>query len=122
MAKEHLIPGPDHPISIEPVGERIVARVGGEVLADTTAALGLHESTYPVVTYIPLADIDQTKLRHTETATYCPYKGDCSYYTVITPTGELVDAGWTYEHPYPAVDAIAGHVAFYPDRVALTSN
>jgi len=113
-------PGPDHPITIEPNPARVTVRVGDRVVAETSAALNLRESTYPAVPYIPLADVDRSLLRPTETSTYCPYKGDASYYTVALPDGELTDAVWTYPEPYAAVAEIAGHVAFYADKVEIT--
>ena len=120
MTREQKIPGPDHPITVEPTSARVVVRVGGKVLADTDKALTLREASYPAVQYVPLTDIDQDAIRHTETHTYCPYKGEASYYTIATADGELADAIWTYEEPYDAVADIAGHAAFYPDRVEIT--
>jgi uncharacterized protein (DUF427 family) len=122
MSREIKTPGPDHPIVIEKNPERVVVRVGDHVVADTTAALSLREANYPAVQYIPLADVDQALLKETDTSTYCPYKGDASYYTLVTAGGELTDVIWTYREPYPAVAEIAGHVAFYPDKVSLTRN
>jgi uncharacterized protein (DUF427 family) len=113
------IPGQDHPITIEPAGQRIIVRVGDKVVADTTAALTLREAGYRPVHYIPIKDVDQTMLRPSPTSTYCPYKGDASYYSIAGPDGLIEDAIWTYEHPYAAVEAIAGHLAFYADRVAI---
>ncbi|MGH3542675.1 MAG: DUF427 domain-containing protein, partial [Mycobacterium sp.] len=99
----------------------VVVRVNGEVVADTQAALQLQESTYPAVQYIPFGDVIQTLLTRTETSTYCPFKGDASYYSVTTAAGDTVDdVIWTYEQPYPAVAAIAGHVAFYPDKADIS--
>jgi uncharacterized protein (DUF427 family) len=121
MPKDIREPSEDHPITIETEPRRIVAQVGTSVIADTKSALVLREASYPAVHYIPLEDVDQSKLRRTDTTTYCPYKGDASYYTVVLPEGELTDVIWTYEAPYPAVDAISGHVAFYTDRVAVGS-
>lgn len=110
-------PGPDHPITVEHNPRRVVVSVGGKVIADTTRALTLRESTYPAAQYIPREDVDMAQLVRTDHSTYCPYKGDCSYYS-IAATGERgVNAVWTYETPYEAVAAIAGHVAFYPNRV-----
>jgi uncharacterized protein (DUF427 family) len=120
MTREPKIPGPDHPITVEPTAGRVVVRAGGRILADTDKALTLRESSYPAVQYVPLAEIDQDAIRHTETHTYCPYKGEASYYTIATAEGELTDAIWTYEEPYDAVGDIAGHAAFYPDRVEIT--
>lgn len=119
MPADVRIPGPDHPITITANPSRIVVRAGGKVIADTTSALSLQESDYPPVQYVPLTDVDESVLRRTDTSTYCPYKGDASYYTVATPDGEVVDAIWFYEKPFDAVAPIAGHVAFYTDRVAV---
>lgn len=113
-------PGADHPITVTPTGRRVTVRIGDTVLADTTGALTLQESTYPAVQYIPLADVEPGRLERTETHTYCPYKGEASYYSLVVPDAdETTDAVWTYENPYDAVAGIAGHVAFYPNRVDI---
>jgi uncharacterized protein (DUF427 family) len=99
----------------------VTVRVGGTVVAETDQALSLAEANYPVVQYVPLDDVDQSLLDRTTTQTYCPYKGDASYYSVKTPGGDTeTDLIWTYDHPYPSVAEIAGHVAFYPDRAEIT--
>jgi uncharacterized protein (DUF427 family) len=122
MARTVKTPGPDHPITVEPAASRVVVRSGGKVIADTTAALTLREADYPPVLYIPLADVTPDTLRPTDTETYCPYKGDASYYTLATPDrGDIVDAVWTYRKPYDAVGVIAGHVAFYPQHVEIAT-
>jgi uncharacterized protein (DUF427 family) len=115
--KQTKIPGPDHPISIERNPGRVVISVAGQVIADTRNALTLREADYPPVQYIPREDVDPSQLKRTDHATYCPYKGDCSYYSVPAGGKKSVNAVWTYEDPYPAVAQIKGHVAFYPDRV-----
>ena len=112
-----LEPTAAHPITDEPTGRHVVVRVNGEVVAETDAALTLREASYPAVQYIPLDDVVPGRLKCSDTATYCPFKGDASYYHLTTADGHTVeDAGWTYEAPYPAVAAIAGHLAFYPDK------
>jgi uncharacterized protein (DUF427 family) len=114
-------PTVEHPITIDPTGARVVVRVNGEVVADTHDALQLQESTYPAVQYIPLKDVVQDRLARTDTSTYCPYKGDASYFSVTTAAGTTVeDVIWTYDEPHPAVAAIAGHVAFYPDKADVS--
>jgi uncharacterized protein (DUF427 family) len=119
--KPVLEPTEAHPITVEPSGTHVTVRVNGELVADTNDALTLQESTYPAVQYIPLRDVVGDRLRPSDTETYCPYKGDASYYHVVTAAGDTVDdAIWTYEKPYPAVAAIAGHVAFYPDKVDIS--
>ena len=115
--KQIRIPGPDHPISIERNPARVVVSVAGHVVADTRNALTLREADYSPVQYIPREDVDLSQLERTDYATYCPYKGDCSYYSVPAGGKKSVNAVWTYENPYPAVEQIKGHVAFYPDRV-----
>jgi uncharacterized protein (DUF427 family) len=115
--REPKIPGPDHPITVEPSDLHVVVRVGTQVVADTTRALTLREASYPPVQYIPLEDVDQALLTASATRTYCPYKGEASYYSI---TG-LPDAVWYYPSPYDAVAGIAGHVAFYPDKVDITA-
>ena len=115
--KQIKIPGPDHPISIERNPARVVVSVAGRVIANTRNALTLREADYSTVQYIPREDVDLSQLKRTDHATYCPFKGDCSYYSIPAGGKKSVNAVWTYEDPYPAVAQIKGHVAFYPDRV-----
>jgi len=110
-------PGPDHPISIQRNPARVVVSVVGRVVADTRNALTLREADYPAVQYIPPQDVDFSQFERNDHATYCPYKGDCTYYNVPAGGEKSVNAVWSYEDPYPAVAQIKGHVAFYPDRV-----
>ncbi|NUA30090.1 DUF427 domain-containing protein [Cupriavidus basilensis] len=110
-------PGPDHPIVIEANPARVVVTLGGAVIADTRSALTLREASYPAVQYIPRKDVDMSLLARTDHATYCPYKGDCAYYSIPAGGERSVNAVWTYEAPYAAVEAIKDHVAFYPSRV-----
>ena len=110
-------PGPDHPISIQHNPARVVVSVAGHVVADTRNALTLREADYSPVQYIPREDVDLSQLKRTDHATYCPFKGDCSYYSIPAGGKKSVNAVWTYEDPYPAVAQIKGHVAFYSDRV-----
>ena len=120
MSKPVLQPTADHPITVTPTASRVTVRAGGVVVADTERALTLQEASYPGVQYVPLEDVDQALLRDSQTQTYCPYKGDCSYYSLHTGDASLEDAVWTYRTPYPAVAEIAGHVAFYPNKVQVT--
>jgi len=79
----------------------------------------LREASYPPVDYIPRKDVDMSLLQRTDHSTYCPYKGQCSYYSIPSGGERSVNAVWTYEEPYPAVALIAGYVAFYPNRVEI---
>ncbi|HEV8259836.1 MAG TPA: DUF427 domain-containing protein [Burkholderiales bacterium] len=115
--KPTKIPGPDHPITIAANPLRVVVSVWGRVVADTREALTLREAGYRAVQYIPRKDVDMSLLQRTDHATYCPYKGDCAYYSIPSGGERSVNAVWTYEAPYAAVAGIKDHVAFYPDRV-----
>ena len=111
------IPGPDHPITVTANPGRVVVTVGGKVVADTRAALTLREASYPPVQYIPRRDIDMALLARTDHATYCPYKGEASYFSIPSGGERSINAIWTYEAAYPSVAEIKDHLAFYPDRV-----
>ena len=117
QAKPIKIPGPDHPITIERNPARIVVTVAGRIIADTREALTLNESHYAAVQYIPRKDVDMTLLARSDHTTYCPYKGDASYFSIPIGDDRSIDAIWTYEAPYAAVADIKDHLAFYPDRV-----
>ena len=110
-------PGPDHPISITPARERISVTVAGRRIADTREALTLKEAAYPPVHYIPRKDVHMTQLERTSHKTYCPYKGECAYYSVPSGGKRSVNGVWTYEAPYGAVAEIKEYLALYPDRV-----
>lgn len=118
--RPRLQPSARHPITVADTGGHVTVRVNGEVVADTDNALTLQEASYPAVQYIPLADVNRELLRRSDTSTYCPFKGEASYYSVVTAAGTVGDAIWTYEQPYDAVAPIAGHVAFYPDKAEIT--
>jgi uncharacterized protein (DUF427 family) len=121
MARDVKIPDATHPITVKPTGSHVTVRVGGVTVAESDNALSLAEASYPVVQYIPLTDVDQNLLSRTDSHTYCPYKGDASYYSLQTPDGQTeTDLIWTYEQPYDAVSEIAGHVAFYANRAEVT--
>jgi uncharacterized protein (DUF427 family) len=110
-------PGPDHPITIEPTPGRVTVRLNGQVIADSSRALTLREASYPPVQYIPREDAAMALLQPTAHRTHCPYKGDAAYYTIAADGRTAANAIWTYEQPFPAVAAIKGHLAFYPNRV-----
>jgi uncharacterized protein (DUF427 family) len=110
-------PGPDHPIAITPHPGRVRVISNGQVVADTTRALALKESSYPAVFYIPREDAQVALLERTAHSTYCPYKGDASYYSIRAGDKLSENAIWSYEAPYPAMAEISGHLAFYPNRV-----
>jgi uncharacterized protein (DUF427 family) len=111
------IPDPDHPITIERSSDRVVIKVAGRVVAETRDALTLREAGYPPVHYIPRKDVDMALLQRTDHFTYCPYKGDCAYFSIPLGGERSTNVVWTYEAPYAAVVSIKDRLAFYPDRV-----
>jgi len=115
--KEIRIPGPDHPITISPAEGRVRVTVAGMIVAESTRALRLEEKGYPPVYYLPRDDADMSLLVRTKHYSYCPYKGDCTYYSIPMGGSKSEYAVWTYEMPYEAVANIKEFLAFYPSRV-----
>jgi len=116
-AKTMKVPGPDHPITVESSHSRVVVFVANIEVANSRNALLLREASYPPVLYIPRKDADMSRLERSHHSTYCPYKGDCSYYSIPLGGPKSTNAVWTYERPYAAVAEIEGYLAFYRDRV-----
>jgi uncharacterized protein (DUF427 family) len=116
-AKEVKIPGPDHPITISPAGGSVRVTVAGRIVAESKRALRLEEKGYPAVYYLPRSDADMSLLVRTTHYTYCPYKGDCTYYSIPIGGSKSEYAVWTYEKPYEAMTSIQEYLAFYPTRV-----
>ena len=104
-------------ITVTPHPERVRVRFNGRTVADTTHALALREGSYPTVLYIPRADVEMSLFTRSTHTSHCPHKGDASYYSLQVDGRTAENAVWTYETPKPEVAAIAGHLAFYPDRV-----
>jgi uncharacterized protein (DUF427 family) len=119
--RPRLEPGADHPITIHPHPSHVTVHAGTVLIADTDTAIELREMGYPPALYIPIEDVRRDLLRPSELHTYCPYKGEASYYDVVTDEGVALEgAVWYYPQPHPGVDAIAGRVAFYAHRVTIT--
>jgi uncharacterized protein (DUF427 family) len=113
------LPGPDHPITITANPKRVRVTAGGVVIADTANALTLKEASYPAVQYVPRKDANLALLARTDRVTHCPYKGDANYFSIVAEGKPIENAIWTYEAPVPAMADIAGHLAFYPDKVKI---
>ncbi len=96
-----------------------VIRAGGAVLGESKNALELTEADFPPVIYFPREDIGMAFLDASERSSHCPYKGDARYYSIVGSDGVLKDAAWSYEAPIETTAEIAGHLAFYTDRVAV---
>lgn len=96
-----------------------VVRAGGAVIAESGQALELKEGDLPTVIYFPREDVGDAFLERSETRTHCPYKGDATYYTLVTKSGAIPDAAWSYEAPKDERADIAGFVAFHDDKVTV---
>jgi uncharacterized protein (DUF427 family) len=116
------IPGPDHPIAVTKNPKRVTVSVNGKTIASTTNALSLKETSYPAVQYVPRADANMAMLERTDHSTYCPYKGDASYFSIPLAGERGANAVWSYEHPHDAMAQIKDHLAFYPDRVTIAES
>jgi len=116
-SKEIRIPGPEHPIAISRAAGIVRVKLGDFTIAESRNALVLAERGYPAVFYIPREDADMSRLVRTTHYSYCPYKGDCTYFTIPAGGAKSEYAVWSYEHPYEAVSEIENHLAFYPTRV-----
>jgi uncharacterized protein (DUF427 family) len=118
QSQVHVAAGtPDHPITISPAGGRIRVTFAGHVVAESDKALMLMEASYPAVFYLPPEHVDFAVLERTDHKTRCPYKGEASYHSIQVAGRTAQNALWSYERPLAAVAAIAGYLAFYPDRV-----
>ena len=111
-------PSARHPITITETPGRVTVRVGGEVVAETDAALTLQESDYPAVQYIPRADVKSEVLRRSDTTSYCPFKGEASYFSLEDGPENAV---WSYERPYDEMAVLGELLAFYPDKVSIAT-
>lgn len=110
---------PGKVITVEPYAGVVTVRAGDVVIATSTRAKLLTEPPYPAAFYIPFEDIDFGKLRKTELSTHCPYKGDASYWSVVSAGDAGKDAMWAYEHPFDEMVTIRDHGAFYPNKVVI---
>ncbi len=116
--RRRLEPGPNHPISVEPVETPARVQAGGSSVIDAPRFLELREASYPAVAYLPRDCADMAKLVRSDHTTWCPYKGEASYFHIRKADGSLIEnALWTYEDPLPAVAAIKDHLAAYSQRV-----
>lgn len=115
---------PEHRVALAPEPRRVRVTFDGELVADTTSAIRLEEATYPPVYYVPRKDVKMERLTPTAHHTYCPFKGQASYFTLTGSAGSArartaPDAVWSYEAPYDEVITIKDHLAFYPDKASI---
>lgn len=105
------------PPRVEATSKRIRVMFNGVVIADTTQAKRVLETSHPPSYYIPQADIKMDFLKATPTHSFCEFKGGASYWTITVGERTSEDAGWSYAHPNAGYEAITNHIAFYASRV-----
>jgi uncharacterized protein (DUF427 family) len=108
---------PEHRVDLLPDSHRVRVSFGGTVIADTTSAVRCEETGHGPVYYLPEKDMRMDLLHATDHKTYCPFKGDCSYWTIDAGGKQAENAVWGYRAPYDEAVGLAGHYAFYPNRV-----
>jgi uncharacterized protein (DUF427 family) len=110
-------PAADAGITVAPNPNRVIVRLGGAIVADTTRALVMRAPGTPDQQYIPRADVDMTRLVRTAHVTHCPYKGGASYWSIQGGPRTVENAVWSYETPHDDMASISGYLAFYANRV-----
>jgi uncharacterized protein (DUF427 family) len=105
------------PPSLEPVAERIRVIVDGVVIADSTGAYRVLETSHPPVYYVPPADVRMELLVPGRGRSVCEWKGAATYLTLVLGPRRIEDVAWSYERPTPGFTAITSYLAFYPGRV-----
>src|ERR1700694_3739022 len=112
---------PEHRVDLVPETRQVRVTFGGTVVADTHTAVRCEETGHEPVHYVPEKDVRLDLMRLTEHKTYCPFKGDCSYWTIQVEDGcagrQSENAVWAYRAPYDEAVGLAGHYAFYKSRV-----
>jgi uncharacterized protein (DUF427 family) len=108
---------PGHTVELEACDAPVCARFNGRVVADSARALVVKEADYPPVIYFPRDDVRFEFLERTDHASFCPFKGDASYWTLRVDDRFSENAVWSYEDTFPEVAGLKDHLAFYPDRV-----
>lgn len=110
---------PEHRVDLYPDQHRVKVIFGGKVIADSNSALRVEETGHGPVYYIPAKDMTLSLMKKTDHATYCPFKGTASYWTIDAGGKSSENAIWGYETPYDETAKLAGHYAFYESRVDL---
>ncbi len=106
-------------ITLEPIAVQVTVRMGDKVIARSTKAVRLHEGEYAPMIYVPRGDADMSLLTASDHSTYCPFKGEASYFSVTGENAKGENAVWSYEDPFVELVDIKDHLAFYTDRITV---
>ncbi|MEL6829092.1 MAG: DUF427 domain-containing protein [Pseudomonadota bacterium] len=116
--RRQLEPSSDHPITIERRDTSAIIKLSGDTVLESKTHFELREAKYPTVAYLPRDQVDMSRLVPSDHSSWCPYKGEATYFHLRASDGSLIEnAVWTYETPFPAVAAIEGALAVYPNKV-----
>jgi len=107
---------PFHRVDVRQSSRPVRIELDGEVVAETTRARLLFETSLPVRFYVPREDV-RVPLHAGVMRSYCPYKGQASYWSAELRGRREEDLAWSYEQPLPDAVAITGLVAFWDERV-----
>ncbi len=103
---------------MDPTDAVVVVEHAGHIVARTTNAVRVLETSQPPGYYLPASDVNHSVLQRSDLVTMCEWKGLATYWHLVVPGAEPVaDAAWSYPDPRPGFEAIADHLAFYPQRV-----
>ena len=108
---------PDYRVDLEPNPTRVRVHFAGEALADSTRTLLVRETNLDPVIYLPRDDVRMERLESTDHETFCPFKGEASYFSLRTGGKVAENAVWSYESPFPQVAGLKDYLAFYADQV-----
>jgi uncharacterized protein (DUF427 family) len=114
-------PDPYHRVDVRSTSAHVEVRARGELIASSDRAVVLSETALPNRYYLPVDDVTAPLSGPTETTSWCPYKGTASYWTVTVAGGELPDAAWSYESPFPESAPVTSYVSFWGDDVEITA-
>ena len=110
---------PEHQVRLIPADKRVLVILGGETVADSTAAILCEETGHDPIYYVPMVDTRADAFTPTARSTYCPYKGTASYWSISVGGTKAENAAWSYDLPYDECAALTKHVAFYGDKVEV---
>ncbi len=108
---------PDYRVDLEQGAERVRVRFAGETIADSARTLTVRETKHAPVVYFPRDDVRFEYLERTDHETFCPFKGEASYWTLRVGDSAEANAVWSYEDPFDEVAGLKDYVAFYADKV-----
>jgi uncharacterized protein (DUF427 family) len=118
----HYPPNPYHRVDCRPTRRRLTATVADVTLVDTDDTVIVFETSLAPRLYVAVAHVRTDLLRPSPTTSYCNYKGQATYWSVVVNDTVTEDVAWSYDNPLPESLTIKGHLSFDADRVALVAD